>query len=206
MKTYAAPTLLLALLASLSARASDPNAPELVAGAIGLPHVSASDQTGERTLGYDVLAPLLRQEGSQDLSRGISITTFSSGAPAFVDNDPITATQNLVPAFGSAIANYPGSYLHRPNDVLPAHFGGQASMSLGNGVSLNVIGEIGKLPGNSFLNLDPASSLLPRGQTYTHVGGGVSFDLGGGSTLSFSGTVSKSSAGRCTGATFAMCP
>ena len=126
---------------------------------------------------------------STNLGSGVSLTLFTgfSNAPGvnfsgfggngFVQNFPGSVATDFVnrPYFDSA-AN------------VSTNVGGQVSVGLGRGLSMNFLGGISREPRSGFY-FGPGSAFDSR--TYTTVGTGFSFNFGRGGTLSLTGSVSS---------------
>ena len=128
---------------------------------------------------------------SMDLGSGVSMDLVTRGPAAGFSG---LSGSTLLPGFPSTLTpNYAnGFYLNQAMST-PFATSGRVSVSLGRGLSWDVIGGVARVSGNGFY-LGPGGRL--GDQTYTTVGTGFSFNFRGGGTLSLSGSVSSASGSR----------
>lgn len=125
---------------------------------------------------------------SMDLGSGVSMDLVSSGPAAGFSGG------SLLPGFPSTLTpNYANGLYLNPAMNTPWTTSGRVSVSLGRGLSWDVIGGVARVPGNGFY-LGPGGRF--DDQTFTTVGTGFSFNFRRGGTLSFSGSVSSASGSR----------
>jgi hypothetical protein len=133
-----------------------------------------------------------------------SVNTFSMDLGSGVSMDLVTSVpaagfsglsgSTLVRGFPSALTtNYANGLYLNPAMSMPWTTSGRLSVSLGGGLSWDVIGGVSRIPGNGFY-LGPGGRF--DDQTFTTVGTGFSFNFRRGGTLSFSGSVSSASGSR----------
>lgn len=128
---------------------------------------------------------------SMDLGSGVSMDLVTSGPAAGFSG---LSGSTLVPGFPSALTTNSANGLHlNPAMSMPWATSGRLSVSLGRGLSWDVIGGVSRIPGNGFY-FGPGGRF--DDQTFTTVGTGFSFNFRGGGTLSLSGSVSSASGSR----------
>jgi hypothetical protein len=128
---------------------------------------------------------------SMDLGRGVSMDLVTSGPATGFSG---LSGSTLVPGFSSALTPNYANGLHLNTAMsMPFATSGRLSVSLGRGLSWDVIGGVSRIPGNGFY-YGPGGSF--GDQTFTTVGTGFSFNFRGGGTLSLSGSVSSASGSR----------
>jgi hypothetical protein len=128
---------------------------------------------------------------SMDLGRGVSMDLVTSGPAAGFSG---LSGNALLPGFPSALTTNSANGLYlNPAMSTPFATSGRVSVSLGRGLSWDVIGGVSRIPGNGFY-YGPGGSFGE--QTFTTVGTGFSFNFRGGGTLSLSGSVSSASGSR----------
>ena len=131
---------------------------------------------------------------SRDLGNGVSmdLVTIGPSVPAagFSGLAGSTLVQGVPSALTMNSAN--GLYLN-PAMSTPWTTSGRLSVSLGGGLSWDVIGGVSRMSGNGFY-FGPGGRFDE--QTFTTVGTGFSFNFRRGGTLSLSGSVSSASGPR----------
>jgi hypothetical protein len=128
---------------------------------------------------------------SADLGSGVSMDLVTSGPAAGFSGLSGSA---LLPGFPSALTpNYANGLYLNPAMSTPFATSGRVSVSLGRGLSWDVIGGVSRIPGNGFY-YGPGGRFGE--QTFTTVGTGFSFNFRGGGTLSLSGSVTSASGSR----------
>lgn len=131
---------------------------------------------------------------SMNLGSGVSMGLVTSGpsvpAAGFSGLSGSILVQGLPSALTTNYAN--GLYLD-PAMSTPWTTSGRLSVSLGGGLSWDVIGGVSRIPGNGFY-FGPGGKF--DDQMFTTVGTGFSFNFRRGGTLSLSGSVSSTSGSR----------
>ena len=128
---------------------------------------------------------------SVDLGSGVSMDLVTSGPATGFSG---LSGSTLVPGFPSALTtNYANGLYLDPAMSMPWATSGRLSVSLGRGLSWDVIGGVARVPGNGFY-FGPGGRF--DDQTFTTVGTGFSFNFRRGGTLSLSGSVSSASGPR----------
>lgn len=128
---------------------------------------------------------------SMDLGSGVSMELVTSGpAAGFSALSGSTLVQGFPGALTMNSAN--GFYLN-PAMSTPWTTSGRLSVSLGSGLSWDVMGGVSRFPGNGFY-YGPGGRF--DDQTFTTVGTGFSFNFRRGGTLSLSGSVTSASSSR----------
>ena len=125
---------------------------------------------------------------SADLGSGVSVDVVSFG-PAVGFSGLSGST--LLPGFPNAqMSNYANGLYLNPSMSTPFATSGRMSVSLGGGVSWDVLGSVSRVPGyGSYFG----SGGRFGDQTFTTVGTGFSFNFRRGGTLSLSGSVTSAS-------------
>lgn len=128
---------------------------------------------------------------SRDLGNGVSMDVVTFGPAAGLSG---LYGNPLVPGFQNELsANSTNGLYLNPAMSSPFATSGRVSVSLGRGLSWDVMGGVSRMPGNGFY-LGPGGRF--GDQTFTTVGTGFSFNFRGGGTLSLSGSVSSASSSR----------
>jgi hypothetical protein len=123
---------------------------------------------------------------SMNLGNGVSMGLVTS-APVVAGFSGLPGS-TLVQGFPSGPNSANGLYLD-PAMSTPWTTSGRLSVSLGGGLSWDLIGGVSRIPGNGFY-FGPGGSFDNR--TFTTVGTGFSFNFGRAGTLSLSGSVVRS--------------
>lgn len=128
---------------------------------------------------------------SMDLGSGVSMDLVSSGPAGGFSGLSGSA---IVPGFpGTQATDFANGLYLNPAMSTPWATSGRVSVSLGRGLSWDVIGGVSRMPGNGFY-YGPGGRF--GDQTFTTIGTGFSFNFRRGGTLSLSGSVSSASGSR----------